>query len=245
MAHRVEEDQRPRTALVAGGAGPLGAAVVGALLARGEQVCVPWRTQAPADQLRERYPDAVGDGRLRLSECDAADPDQIAALLDVLCADWGPLWLACSVAGGWAGGTPVAELDDMTVLERMVLVNLRTAFVVAREGLRHMGADGGRIVLAGSRTSERPAPGQAPYAAAKGGVRTLVETLALELRGTGRTANAIAPSVIDTPANRAAMPQADHSRWVAPEAIADVIAWLASAESWPVSGAYIPVYGDA
>lgn len=235
--------ERPRTALVAGGTGALGVAVVEVLLERGERVCVPWVDEAEADRLRDAQADAVRDGRLRLSRGDTADPDAVAALLDVLRADWGPLWLACSVVGGWAGGTPMAELTDFALIDRMVKLNLRTAAVVAGEGLRHMGDQGGRIVLVGSRTVRFPAAGQAAYTAAKAGVLSLVETLAEELRGTGRTANAIVPKVIDTPANRSSMPDADHERWVPPRAIAKVVAWLASADSWPVSGAAIPVYG--
>lgn len=244
MGH-VSEDERPRTALVAGGSGQLGQAVVARLLAGGERVCVPWVVEREAEGLRAAFPAEADEGRLRLSRCDIADPDQAAALLDVLVADWGPLWLACSLVGGWAGGDTVEELDDLTVLDRMLLLNLRTATVVAREGLRHMGPAGGRVVLVGSRTAFVPAAGQAAYSAAKAGVLSLVATLAEELRGSGRTANAIVPKVIDTAANRAAMPDADHERWVPPSAIAGVVAWLASAESWPVSGAAIPVYGDA
>lgn len=242
---RVTDGERPRTALVAGGGGQLGQAVVGRLLADGERVCVPWVVAHEAEALRASFGAEAEDGRLRLSRCDVADPDQAAALLDVLAADWGPLWLACSLVGGWAGGETVEQTDDVTVLDRMLSLNLRTAFVVAREGLRHMGPAGGRVVLVGSRTALVPAAGQAAYSAAKAGVLSLVATLAEELRGSGRTANAIVPKVIDTPANRAAMPDADHDRWVPPGAIAGVVAWLASAGSWPVSGAAIPVYGDA
>lgn len=241
----VNEEERPRTALVAGGTGALGAALVGLLLEAGERVCVPWFVEAEAHALAERHPAASDDGRLRLSRCDVADGDQVAALLDVLQADWGPLWLACSAVGGWAGGTPVAELDDLSLLERMLSLNLRSAVVVAREGLRHMGAEGGRVVLVGAATVARPAAGQAAYSAAKAGVLSLVGTLAAELRGSGRTANAVVPTIIDTPANREAMPDADHARWPSPAAIAAVMAWLASAEAWVVNGAAVPVPGDA
>ncbi|HWB72520.1 MAG TPA: SDR family NAD(P)-dependent oxidoreductase [Egibacteraceae bacterium] len=242
---RVYEHERPRTALVAGGTGALGGAVVEVLLGRGERLCVPWVDEQQADRLRTAHADALAEGQLRLSRCDVADADQVAALLDVLGADWGPLWLACSTVGGWAGGETVEQLAHVTLLDRMVLLNLRTATVVAREGLRHMGPAGGRVVLVGSRTALHPVAGQAAYNAAKAGLLALVATLAQELRGSGRTANAVVPKVIDTPANRRAMPDADHRRWVPPRAIAKVIAWLASAESWPVSGAAIPVYGDS
>jgi NAD(P)-dependent dehydrogenase (short-subunit alcohol dehydrogenase family) len=233
------DHERPRTALVAGGTGVLGAAVVATLLSRGEQVCVPFIVDEEAQRLRDANTDAVRDGRLRLSRCDAADPDQVAALLDVLRADWGPLWLTCSTVGGWAGGTNLEQLHDFTLLDRMLMLNLRTAAVVAAEGLRHMGDAGGRVVLVSSATALRPAAGQAAYTAAKAGVLSLVGTLAAELAGTGRTANAIVPDVIDTPANRASMPNREH--WLPPGAVGKVIAWLAGAESWPVNGAAIPV----
>ena len=232
-------------ALVAGGTGALGSAVVDLLLAQGSRVCVPWFTESEADDLRSSHPDATARGRLRLSECDVTDPDQVAALLDVLEADWGPLWLACSAVGGYAGSEHVADLDGITLLDRMVRLNLRSALVVAREGLRHMAPNGGRVVLVGARQAVQPSAGTAAYGAAKAGVVHLVGTLAEELKGTGRTANAVLPSMIDTPANREAMPNADHSIWVPPTAIARVIAWLASEDAWPVSGAAIPVYGDA
>lgn len=241
----IYDHERPTNNLVAGGTGALGGAIVGVLLERGERVCVPWVDEAEAEQLGGTHDEARREGRLRLSRCNVADPDQVAALLDVVTADWGPLWLACSAVGGWAGGTSVEQLADLTVLDRQLLVNLRTATAVAREGLRHMGEAGGRVVLVGSRTVAHPAAGQAAYSAAKAGVLALVATLAEELRGSRRTANAVVPKVIDTPANRDAMPEADHERWVPPRAIAKVIAWLASADSWPVSGAAIPVYGDS
>ena len=240
----VAEHERPRTALVAGGSGALGGAVVELLLERAERVCVPWIIADEATRLRDRHADALADGRLRVPECNVADPDQCAALLDVLEADWGPLWLACSVVGAWGGGEPVEDLDDLSLLDRMLTTNLRTAFVVAREGLRHMGPHGGRVVLVGSATVYRPAAGEAAYTAAKAGVLSLVGTLAEELKGSGRTANAVVPTVIDTPANRAAMPDADHDRWPAPREIAKVIAWLGGDESWVVNGAAIPVPGD-
>lgn len=235
------DHERPRTALVAGGTGALGAAVTEVLLERGERVCVPWVVESEADGLRQAHAEAIRDGRLRLSQCDVADLDQVAALLDVLRADWGPLWLACSTVGGWAGGTSMEELTDLSLLDRMLTLNLRTAAAVAAEGLRHMGSEGGRIVLVGSKTAVAPAAGQAAYSASKAALLSLVATLSVELKGTGRTANAIVPDILDTPANRQAMPDADHDRWLPPRAVGKVVAWLGSADSWPVTGAAIPV----
>jgi len=245
VVKRPTDDTRPRTALVTGGTGALGAAVVDVLLRRGDRVVVPWVAEDEAQRLRQSHAEAVAADRLRLARADAADGDALAALLDVTGADWGPLWLACGLVGAWSGGTPVSELDDLSVLDLALRVNLRTAVVAAREGLRHMGPDGGRVVLVSSRTVHRPAAGQAAYTAAKAGIEALVATLAVELRGTGRTANAIVPGVIDTPANRASMGEANADRRVPPAAIAEVVAWLGSADSWPVSGAAIPVAGDS
>lgn len=232
---------RPRTAVVAGGTGALGSAVTSLLLSRGEKVCVPWLAQAEAQRLADAHPDAVADGRLRLSQCDVADGDQVAALLDVLRADWGPLWLACSTVGGWVAGTPVEQMRDFSVLDRMLMLNLRTATVMAAEGLRHMGDSGGRVVLVASQAARTTPPGQAAYSAAKAGVVSLVSTLAVELRGTNRTANAVVPDILDTPENRRSMPNSDPDRWLPPAAVAQVIAWLASDAAWPVNGAAVPL----
>jgi NAD(P)-dependent dehydrogenase (short-subunit alcohol dehydrogenase family) len=138
----------------------------------------------------------------------------------------------------------VAELDEVALVDRMFTLNLRTAFVVAREGLRHMGPSGGRVVLVGSASALHPSPGAAAYNAAKAGVPSHTPTLAAEISGSGRTANAVVPTVIDTPQNRAAMPDADHSRWPSPHDVARVIAWLATTESWVVNGALIPCPGN-
>ncbi len=236
---------RPRTALVAGGGGALGQAVTRELLDRGERVCVPYIVDAEADALREAHPQALEDDRLRLTRADATDLDAMAAVLDVLTADWGDLWLACSVVGGFAGGTKVEDFDDVTTLERMLSLNVRSAFAVANRGLQAMGDAGGRLVLVGAAPALHPPAGLSTYAASKAAVHALVQSLGRELAGSGRTANAVAPTMIDTPGNRAAMPNADTSTWTPPEAIAEVIAWLASPEAWTVNGAIVPVPGNA
>lgn len=237
--------ERPRTAVVAGGAGALGRAVVARLLADGERVCAPELDTEHAGQLQAAHPEAADADRLRTPQCDATDPEQLSATLEVLTADWGPLWLACSVVGGFAGGTPVADHHDLDELDHMLSLNARSAFAVASAGLRAMGPVGGRVVLVGAAPAFKPPAKLATYAMAKAAVHALTQTLAREVAGTGRTANAVAPTMIDTPANRRAMPDADTSTWTPPEAIADVVAWLGSVESWTVNGALVPVPGDA
>jgi len=157
----------------------------------------------------------------------------------------GPVEALVHVVGGFAGGQPVSETTD-AVWDQMLDLNVRSAFYMIREVLPGMLAAGsGRIIAVGSRTGEIPAAGLSAYGVSKAALHALIRTVALEVAGTGVTANAVLPSTIDTAANRKAMPKADHTRWVKPEAIAEVVLWLASAEAAEVNGALIPVYGRA
>jgi len=149
------------------------------------------------------------------------------------------------VMGGFAGGTPVGATSDDD-WRRMMDLNLNSAFYMIRELLPAMlEAGSGRIVAVGSRTGVEPTANLSAYAVSKAALHTLIRTVALEVVGTGVTANAVLPGVIDTAANRKAMPRADYTRWVRPEAIAEVVLWLASAEAAEVNGALIPVYGKS
>ncbi len=154
-----------------------------------------------------------------------------------------PVDVLVHVMGGFAGGTPVGETTD-EVWNRMMDLNLRSSFYLMREVLPSMlEAGSGRIIAIGSRTGVEPAANLSAYAVSKAALHTLVKTVALEVAGSGVTANAVLPSTIDTAANRKAMPRADFTKWVKPEAIAEVIVWLASAEAAEVNGALVPVYG--
>ena len=145
--------------------------------------------------------------------------------------------------GGFAGGKPVAETDDAT-LDRMLDLNLRSAFYMARAVLPIMRTAGaGRIVAIGSRAAVEPQPNIAAYSASKAALVSLVRTLAMENRDRGIAANVILPGTMDTPANRAADPKADFSRWVDPRQVANLALWLASDAAAQVTGAVIPVYG--
>ena len=127
----------------------------------------------------------------------------------------------------------------------MFETNLLSAFWAARHTISHLRRAGdGRLLFISSRGAVECYPGAAPYAAAKLGLHALVQTLAKELRDSGVTANAVLPSIIDTAQNRASMPDADFSRWVSPEAVAGLLAYLASGEASAISGALIPIYGS-
>jgi NAD(P)-dependent dehydrogenase (short-subunit alcohol dehydrogenase family) len=130
-------------------------------------------------------------------------------------------------------------------MEAMLGLNLATAFFCCREAVKRMTGTGGRIVNVGSRIVEVPAGGSVAYTVSKAGVAALTRALAAEVRASGILVNAVLPSTIDTPANRAAMPKADFSAWPRPEEIARTILWLASPENTLTSGALVPVYGRA
>lgn len=219
--------------LVTGASGGLGPAVVRAFLDAG--------VAAVFGVARSWDGHGLPEGNFHPIEADLTTADgcrqaaELARPVDVL----------VHVMGGFAGGTPVGQTTDETWRQMMDL-NLNSAFYMIREVLPSMLAAGrGRIVAIGSRTGVEPAANLSAYAVSKAAVHTLIRTVALEVAGTGVTANAILPSVIDTAANRKAMPQADYSRWVKPQAIADVVTWLASGEAAEVNGALIPIYGRA
>jgi NAD(P)-dependent dehydrogenase (short-subunit alcohol dehydrogenase family) len=233
-----------RVALITGGAGGLGAAVTCGFLDRGCAVAVTLRGEADAERLRAAAPDA-GDRLLPLA-ADVTDVAQVDGAIRNVVATFGRLDYLVNLVGGWAGGTPVWETAEAD-WDRMMALNLKSAFVCCRAVLPGMIAQGyGRIVNVSSRTAVQPAPGVAAYAVSKMGVITLTETLALEVRDRGDvTVNCVLPSVIDTPANRQSMAAADFSRWVRAEQLAAVIAWLTSDDASVINGAAIPVYGRA
>jgi len=224
-----------QTAIVTGGTGGLGTAVVEVLLAAGWRVVVPWVNEREL----ERLPGREG---LELVQADLFEPDSVAEVLARAGAD---LRAAVNLVGGFAAGPRVHEtpLEDF---ERQFRLNLRPTYLVCQAALPALLAAGeGAIVCVGTRAALEPFSGAAGYAASKAAVLTFVKALAVEYRDDGIRANAVLPSVIDTPANRESMPDADWTTWVSPAAIAGVIGFLCSAESAPTSGAAIPVYGRA
>jgi NAD(P)-dependent dehydrogenase (short-subunit alcohol dehydrogenase family) len=225
----------PRTALVTGGTGGLGAAVTRELLAGGWRVVVPWVQERELERV-ERHE------RLELIRADCTDPAQVAGVTEAAGAG---LRAAVNLVGGYAGGGRVHEtpVDDF---EEQLRLNLRATYLVCAAAIPYLlRAGGGSLVCVSSRAALRPFPGAAGYITAKAAVLAFVDALDAEYREDGIRANAILPSVIDTPANRAAMPDADPATWVRPEEIAHTIRYLCSDESTATSGAHVPVYGRA
>jgi NAD(P)-dependent dehydrogenase (short-subunit alcohol dehydrogenase family) len=227
------------SALITGGTGGLGAAVTRAFLDAGWRVVVPVFDAAE----RDRVP---AHERLVLEPADLADQASTAAVTALAAGDAGaPLRAVVNLVGGYAAGgrvheTPVEDYEDQLRL------NLRPAYLVCQAALPHLlEAGGGAIVCVSSRAALKPFYGAAGYIVAKAAVLAFVDVLHAEYAADGIRANAILPSVIDTPGNRRSMPDADHSRWVAPEQIAAVVRFLCEDGSGIVSGAHVPVYGRA
>lgn len=226
-----------RTILVTGGTGALGRAVVEAFLAAGDRVVVPWIVPAEAEAVRASWGDLLAAGRAQLVEADVSDEAGAAATARAA----GDVDVLVNGVGGFAGGPPVDE-TSLEVWDRMYRINLRTAAACCRAVLPGMKRRGrGVVVSVASQAALAPPAGLAAYAASKAGVVALTASLQAEVAPRGIRVHAVVPSTIDTPANRAAMPDADFSAWTPPAKIAGVILWLASDAASSVRGALLPV----
>lgn len=220
-------------AVVAGGTGALGRSAVEELVSRGARVVVG-EPHAP----REGTAIAGVDYRT----LNASDEDSVRAFFDGL--PEAPRALV-NVIGGWAAGPSIDE-TDLGMLRQQLEINLVTATLLTKHAVRRMKPAGaGRIVHVASRAARESGANAFAYSVAKLGVTRLVEAAAAENRDHGITVNCVLPSTMDTPANRAAMPQADFSRWPKTSEVAKVLAFLVSDDAAIISGAAIPVYGRA
>jgi len=218
-------------ALVAGGGGALGRAVVRELATAGWMVTVVDRHNSTAPLA----------GGAQLVQADLLEPDAAQAAVEGV----RDLRAVVNLVGGFSMG-PKVEGAELADFERMLRLNLVPAFNLAHAAMPRLAdAGGGAFVCVSARAALHPFSGAAGYITAKAGVLALVRALDSEYRDARVRCNAVLPSVIDTPANRESMPKADPSRWVAPEEIARVIRFLCSEDSAPTSGAAVPVYGRA
>jgi NAD(P)-dependent dehydrogenase (short-subunit alcohol dehydrogenase family) len=233
------ENRIEGTVLVSGGTGALGRPVLAELLDSGARVVSTWLVEREVDSVRE---DLGEPEALHLVEADLSSDDGASAAVQA--AGEGPLAGLVNLAGGFAEGGRLHE-GPPEEFERMLELNLMTATRLCRAAIPRLLEGEGSIVCVGAKAAVDPWAGATGYIVSKAAVLSLVRTLAVEYRGDGVRANAIMPSVIDTPANRGSMPDADHSTWVPPAEIAKVIRFLLSPDSAPVSGALIPVYGKA
>jgi NAD(P)-dependent dehydrogenase (short-subunit alcohol dehydrogenase family) len=214
--------------IVTGGLGALGRAVVGELIGRGMQVAVVDVVQPQGDPGKA----------LVVGGVDLTDEAQVAEAYKKVADQLGGIDGLVNVAGGFLWET-VAD-GSLESWDRMHRTNLRTAVVSSRAAMPYLGK-GGAIVNIGANAANKVDMGMAPYAASKAGVRALTESLAEELKGKGVRVNAVLPTIIDTPTNRADMPDADRSGWVTPAGAARAIAFLLSDDAGTITGAAIPL----
>jgi NAD(P)-dependent dehydrogenase (short-subunit alcohol dehydrogenase family) len=230
----VAETLDGRVALVTGGTGALGRAVVARLAARGGSVHVSWVTEAEATGLKA----ALGQnaGRVHLHRADVTDPASVDQLIAAITASSSRLDILTNIVGGFAFAS--LEETDPALWQRMLALNATSAFLCCRAAAplmrRHQW---GRIVnVAAVPALDRGAVGMSAYSASKAAVLNLTYSLAKELAPHHITANAVVPSIIDTPANRKAMPEADPSTWLKPDDIAEIVAFLVSEPAGIVTG---------
>jgi NAD(P)-dependent dehydrogenase (short-subunit alcohol dehydrogenase family) len=228
--------------LVAGGTGGLGRSVALGFLEEAANVIVTYRKPEEFDQLKTAA--GASAASLEGQKVDVTDEAAVAQLIERIVAKYRRLDALVNTVGGYAGGAKLWE-SDSKALDQMLALNLRSGYVLSRAAVRAMLPQRhGSIVNVASKAAVDHAPGIAAYAASKAAALALLGSLAAELLGTGVRANSVLPSIIDTEANRAAMPDADYSKWPKPGDIAKVVLFLCSDEAKVIHGAAIPVYGN-
>lgn len=234
-----------RVAIVTGGSGALGRAVTEHFLVSGARVAVPYIIDAEIPLLNQRLGGRFPSSQVMTIKCDIGTEDQVAKLAEEVARAWGKVDILVNLVGGFWGGKPVSE-TTLAEWQSMFDLNLKPTFLCCRAMVPVMKRNSyGRIVSVTSRTGLTGAGDFAAYAVAKGTIKTFTASLAEEVLADNIMVNAIAPSTIDTEANRKAMPKAKHENWVKPEDIARTIAYLCSEECCVTSGAVVPVYGKA
>jgi len=231
-----------KVVLIAGGTGGLGRAVSLTFLKEGAKVVVTYRDQKEFDALER----AAGGNSSSFTGLvvDVTNEAAVKQLVERVLAKYGELDAVVNAVGGYAGGLTLWETDPK-IFEQMLALNLRSGYLISRAVVPVMiKQKRGAIVNVASKAAVDHAAGAAAYAASKAAAVAMMDSLAAELKGTGVRVNSILPSIIDTEANRKAMPKADFAKWPKPEEIARVILFLCSDDSKLLHGATVPVYGD-
>ena len=230
-----------KVAIITGAVGNLGAATARAFQQAGARTVLVDRSP---DRVREAFADLTSSGNHWLAGgFDLSNPESTAKLVEQSLAKFGRVDVLVNTVGGYRGGKSVHEADPAD-WDFLFNINVRTTLLCCRAVIPQMlKQQSGRIINVASRDGLRGSAGYAAYSASKSAVLRLTESLAAELKTSNINVNCVMPSTIDTPQNRAAVPQGDYSTWVAPAAIAEVIAFLASDAARAINGAALPVYG--
>jgi NAD(P)-dependent dehydrogenase (short-subunit alcohol dehydrogenase family) len=222
--------------VITGAAGVLGAAVARAFLSAGASLALMDRAAASQDPLKDS-----ADAHVFFGGIDLTDLAQAQRAMDTAASRLGGIDVLVNIAGGFRWET-IAD-GSLETWDFLYSINLKTALCACKAAVGYLPADNGRIVNVGAAAAAKAGTGMGAYTASKAGVAKLTEALAEELKDKGINVNAVLPSILDTPANRADMPKADFTRWVAPEALADVIVFLSTHAARAITGASILVAG--
>lgn len=229
--------------VVAGGTGGLGRAVSLAFLGQGDRVIVTYRRQEEFEALAKLAGNSAS--RLEAYALDVTDEAAVGKLMEEIAARHGRVDATVNTIGGYAGGVKLWDLETK-VFEQMLSLNLRAGYALSRAAVRVMlRQGGGAIVNVAAKAAIDHGGGAAAYAASKAAAVAMIDSLAEDLKGTGVRANSVLPSIIDTEANRRAMPDADFAKWPKAEDIARVIVFLCSDSAKVIHGAAIPVFGNS
>ena len=232
-----------RVVLVAGGTGGLGRAVSLAFLEEGVRVVVTYRKQEELDTLKKLA--AANGFHLEGYDVDVTDEADVSKLVEGIVVRHGRLDAMVNTVGGYAGGVKLWELDTK-VFDQMLALNLRAGYALSRAAVRVMLKQGsGAIVNVAAKAAIDHGAGAAAYAASKAAAVAMIDSLGEDLKRTGIRVNSVLPSIIDTEANRKAMPKADFSKWPKPEDIAHVIVFLCGEGAKVIHGAAVPVFGNS
>lgn len=232
-----------RNVLITGGTGFLGSTVTKAFLAQGDTVAVTYLFDNEVERFKQYNPEL--SEKVAFIYANVTDESDVQKTLQTFLSQFGHLDILVNIVGGFVGGIPTTELEEDR-WDFMMDLNLKSVFLCCKTAIPHMTERGyGKIVNISARAGLKGEAGLSAYCVSKGGVRTLTEALAAEVMDSGINVNCIMPSIMDTPMNREAMPDEDHSRWVKTDDVAKVICFLTSDNSAIINGAAIPVYGRA
>ena len=232
-----------RNVLITGGTGFLGSAVTKAFLSLDDTVAVTYLFDDEVNRFKQHNPDLTDD--VTFLYANVTEEVAVQKTINSCIDKFGHLDILVNIVGGFVGGIDTVELEE-DKWDFMMNLNLKSVFLCCRTVIPHMTGQGnGKIVNVSARAGLKGEAGLSAYCVSKGGVRTLTESLAAEVMDSGINVNCIMPSIMDTPMNRDAMPDEDHTRWVKPDAVAKVICFLTSDDATIINGAAIPVYGRA
>ncbi len=232
-----------RKVLITGGTGILGSAVTNAYIAQGNNVAVTYLFDNEVERFKQHDPGICDD--ITFLFANVTEEEDVQRTIETAINQFGHLDILVNIVGGFVGGISTAELEQDR-WDFMMNLNLKSVFLCCKAVIPHMTERGsGKIVNVSARAGLKGEAGLSAYCVSKGGVRTLTESLAAEVMDSGINVNCIMPSIMDTPMNREAMPDEDHSRWVKTDDVAKVIYFLTSDNASIINGAAIPVYGRA